>query len=54
VRLTAERLAAGGEHLRAGDVVITGSIVPPLNVAPGERITAEIEPLGSLTVAISG
>jgi 2-keto-4-pentenoate hydratase len=53
VRLTAELLAAGGERLRAGDVVITGSIVPPVKVAPGERITAEIEPLGSLTVAIA-
>jgi 2-keto-4-pentenoate hydratase len=52
VRLTAELLAAAGERLRAGDVVITGSIVPPVKVAPGERITAEIEPLGSLTVAI--
>jgi 2-keto-4-pentenoate hydratase len=54
VRLTAELLASSGERLRAGDVVITGSIVPPVPVAPGERITAEIEPLGSLTVAIAG
>jgi 2-keto-4-pentenoate hydratase len=53
VRLTAELLARSGERLRAGDVVITGSIVPPLQVAPGERVTAEIEPLGSLTVLIA-
>jgi 2-keto-4-pentenoate hydratase len=52
VLLTAELLAERGERLRAGDVVITGSIVPPVKVAPGERITAEIEPLGALTVAI--
>jgi 2-keto-4-pentenoate hydratase len=53
VRLTAELLAAAGERLRAGDVVITGSIVPPVRVAAGQRITAEIEPLGSLTVHIA-
>jgi 2-keto-4-pentenoate hydratase len=52
VRLTAELLAANGERLRAGDVVITGSIVPPVQVAPGETVTAEIEPLGSLTVTL--
>jgi 2-keto-4-pentenoate hydratase len=52
VRLTAELLAMNGERLRAGEVVITGSIFPPLPVAPGERVTAEIPPLGSLTVAL--
>jgi 2-keto-4-pentenoate hydratase len=52
VRLTAELLSASGERLRAGDVVITGSIFPPLAIAPGERVTAEVPPLGSLTVAL--
>lgn len=53
VRLTAELLAAHGERVRAGDVVITGSIVPPVQVAPGQTVTAEIEPLGSLTVTLA-
>jgi 2-keto-4-pentenoate hydratase len=53
LRQTADLLAAAGERLRAGEVVITGSIVPPLPVAPGERVTAEIDPLGSLTVALT-
>lgn len=53
VRLTAELLAASGERLRAGDVVITGSIVAPVKVAPGESVTAEIDPLGSLTVVLA-
>jgi 2-keto-4-pentenoate hydratase len=53
VRLTAELLAANGERLHAGEVVITGSIVPPVKVAPGESVTAEIDPLGSLTVLIT-
>jgi 2-keto-4-pentenoate hydratase len=50
VRLTAELLAMGGARLRAGEVVISGSIFAPLAVAPGQRVTAEIPPLGSLSV----
>ena len=50
VRLTAEAL---GEHLRPGDVVITGSTVPPVRVAPGERISADLGPLGALTVVLA-
>jgi 2-keto-4-pentenoate hydratase len=41
-----------GNELRAGDVIITGSIFPPVEVRPGETITAEVAPLGSLTVLI--
>jgi 2-keto-4-pentenoate hydratase len=48
VRLTAELLAACGELLRAGDVVITGAVVPPVPVAPGERYRVELDPLGAL------
>jgi 2-keto-4-pentenoate hydratase len=50
VRLTGELLAASGERLRAGEVVITGSVVPPFAVSPGETIVAELPPLGSLSV----
>jgi 2-keto-4-pentenoate hydratase len=53
VRRTAELLAACGERLRAGEVVITGSAVPPLRVAPGERVTAELPPLGALSVVLA-
>jgi 2-keto-4-pentenoate hydratase len=53
LRHTADLLADAGERLRAGEVVICGSIVPPLAIAPGDRITAEIEPLGSLTVTLT-
>jgi 2-keto-4-pentenoate hydratase len=52
VRLTAELLAACGEKLRAGDVVITGSAVPPLSVAAGDTVTAELGALGTLTVTL--
>jgi 2-keto-4-pentenoate hydratase len=52
VRLTGELLAASGERLRAGEVVITGSVVPPFAVSPGETIVAELPPLGSLSVTL--
>ncbi len=53
LRLTAETLAASGERLRAGEVVITGSVVPPLAVSSGQRVSAELSPLGSLTVELA-
>jgi 2-keto-4-pentenoate hydratase len=52
VRLTGEHLRASGEALRAGEIVITGSVLPPLEVFPGETIVAEIPPLGSLSVTL--
>ena len=52
VRLTAELLAACGERLRAGEVVITGAVVPLLPVAPGERWRVELPPLGALGVSL--
>ena len=54
VRATAEQLAACGELLRAGDVVISGSIVPPLPVAPGQRVAVELGPLGGLALTFTG
>jgi 2-keto-4-pentenoate hydratase len=50
VRHVADLLAAFGEGLRAGEIVITGSIVPPLFVAPGDRVEYELRPVGSLTI----
>ena len=46
----AETLAANGEALRAGDVVITGAVVPPIDVAPGQTLLAKLDPLGSIEV----
>jgi 2-keto-4-pentenoate hydratase len=53
VRRTGELLGACGERLRAGDVVITGSVVAPIPVAPGERLEVELGPLGRLAVSIA-
>ncbi len=54
VRATAEQLAACGELLRAGEVVISGSVVPPLPVAPGQRVAVELGPLGGLALSFTG
>lgn len=54
VQLTGELLAACGERLRSGEVIITGSATPPLPVAAGEQIQAVLDPLGSLTVELGG
>ncbi len=52
VRLTAELLAACGERLRPGEIVITGSVVPPVPLAPGQRLRAELHPLGAVAVEL--
>ena len=47
-------LAANGERLRAGDVIITGSIVPPPMIEPDETEFAfTLEPMGKLSVRFS-
>jgi 2-keto-4-pentenoate hydratase len=53
VRMAADDLAAGGETLRAGDVIITGSVVPALAVEPGQHVTADLGPLGTVSVALA-
>ena len=49
----ATHLAAFGERLRAGEVVIAGSIVPALSVAPGDRLSYRLHPLAELTVELA-
>jgi 2-keto-4-pentenoate hydratase len=39
-----------GETLRAGEVVICGSVVPALDVARGDTVEVQLDPLGSLQV----
>ncbi|HEV2030107.1 MAG TPA: fumarylacetoacetate hydrolase family protein [Candidatus Dormibacteraeota bacterium] len=50
LRALAYELEANGEALRAGDVVITGSLVPPVKVGPGQALRAQIKPLGEIEV----
>jgi 2-keto-4-pentenoate hydratase len=42
-----------GDRLRAGDVLIAGSITPPLPIAAGDRIRFELEPVGSLELSLT-
>jgi 2-keto-4-pentenoate hydratase len=50
---TASTLAAAGGAVAAGDVVITGSMVPPIPVAPGESWTVSASGLGTLDVRLA-
>jgi 2-keto-4-pentenoate hydratase len=54
VRHVADLLAACGERLAAGDVIIAGSVVAPIFLAPEDRaIDYALDPLGSVTVRFS-
>jgi len=51
VRHVADVLAAFDERLRAGDIIITGSVVAPLLLEPGEdAIAFEVDPIGKVGV----
>jgi 2-keto-4-pentenoate hydratase len=51
VQHVAATLGAFGEKLSAGDVIITGSVVPPPTVDPDERDFAyELSPIGRVSV----
>ena len=50
VEHVAETLKAAGAELERGDLVICGSIVPALDIAPGDTVEVRLPPLGSLVV----
>jgi 2-keto-4-pentenoate hydratase len=50
VKHVAKTLKAAGAELERGDMVICGSIVPALDVAPGATVEVRLPPLGSLVV----
>ena len=50
VRHVADLLGAFGERLRAGEIVITGALVPPIPVSPGDRVEYELHGLGRLSI----
>jgi 2-keto-4-pentenoate hydratase len=49
---TASTLRESGNALRAGDVVITGSMVPPLDIAPGQSWEVSAPGLGTIGVRL--
>jgi 2-keto-4-pentenoate hydratase len=50
VKHVAKTLKAAGAQLQRGDMVICGSIVPALDIAPGATVEVRLPPLGSLVV----
>jgi 2-keto-4-pentenoate hydratase len=53
VVLVADVLTRCREHLAAGDVVIAGSIVPPLAVVAGDELVFALEGLGDVAVSLT-
>jgi 2-keto-4-pentenoate hydratase len=49
---TSRLLQAAGARLRAGEVVIAGSVVPPIPVRPGNQVSFELVPLPSMSVKV--
>lgn len=45
-------LDAAGEQLAAGDVIIAGSVIPPLPIKPGDEIIFELAPLAPISVRV--
>lgn len=53
VRHVANLLEIFGEKLRAGQLIIAGSITPPIWVQPGEQIVFDLEPLAPISLAFA-
>lgn len=53
VQHLANLLSFIGERLRTGDVIITGSIVPPLWIESTEEIKFELDPIDTLRVTLT-
>ena len=51
VQHVAKTLKAAGAELQRGDMVICGSIVPALDISPGDTVEVRLPPHGSLVVS---
>jgi 2-keto-4-pentenoate hydratase len=49
---TVALLGTVGERLQAGEVVILGSVVPPIPVRPGDEISFALDPLSPISVRV--
>jgi 2-keto-4-pentenoate hydratase len=54
VRHVADVLRALDETLPVGEIIICGSIVPPIQVAPGEEYSYRLDPLGEISIRFAG
>jgi 2-oxopent-4-enoate/cis-2-oxohex-4-enoate hydratase len=50
---TVDYLSHFGVETAAGEVIISGSVVPLLDIAPGQELRNTIEGVGSLSVRIT-
>lgn len=53
VKTVADTVAARGEMLRAGDVIITGSVIPPIPLEAGASYTFQLHPFDPITVRVA-
>jgi len=53
VAMIVNHLAARGEELRAGSLVMSGGITEAIAVAAGDSVTARIDELGSVSVSFA-
>lgn len=52
VTTVASTLAAAGEQLRAGDVIITGSVIPPVPLVEGREFAFALEPHEPIAIRV--
>ena len=52
VRHVADLLGEFGAALRAGEVVICGSVVPPIGVSPGDAVAFRVDPVGAISLRL--
>lgn len=52
VRTVADTLAANGLVLREGEVIITGSVIPPVAIEAGREFTFLLDPFGPISVVV--
>lgn len=49
----AERLATQGARIKAGDIVLSGSFIRPIEATPGCRIEADYGPFGHVSISFA-
>ncbi|NIZ60304.1 2-oxo-hepta-3-ene-1,7-dioic acid hydratase [Sedimentitalea sp. CY04] len=49
----ARRMATYGQQIEAGDIVLSGSFIRPIECPPGSEISAEFGPFGSVNIAFA-
>ena len=53
VRHVADLLGEFGSSLRAGEIVICGSIVPPISVSAGDEVAYRLDPVGAISLRVT-